>query len=264
MENDLPIINKKILEAIQKHPSMKGVSKRTIYQKIAETRTQIGTWHSRRTAAAYFASTTLGIDVYRILRDNLEQLEELREIGAPSSITQTRVIKEIRESPPITVDEKMIKTFLLPSNLAVQAKKMSSIYPYFYVFENLLRYVIISVLKKKHGKNWWNVSIINKDMRAQVEDRKKAEGKYRWVGKSRGSHEIFYTDLGDLGLIINSNYDDFKEFFPSLTWVKSRVDDVEKSRNILAHNNPLPNNEMKRIRIYLQDLLNQLSEKLNR
>lgn len=263
MENDLPRINKKIFEAIQNHPAMKGLSKRTIYNKIAETRTQIGTWHSRRAAAAYFASTTLDIDVYKILRDHLEQLEELREIGAPPSITHTKVIKEIRENPPITVDEKLVGTFLLPPNLATQAKKMSSIYPYFYVFENLLRYVIIFTLKKKYGKNWWNVATISKDIRGEVETRKKAEGKYRWVGK-RGSHEIFYTDLGSLGLIINSNYNDFKEFFPSLTWVKSRVDDLEKSRNILAHNNPLPNNETKRIRIYLKDLQNQLAEKLNR
>lgn len=261
MADDLSRINKKIFEAIQNHPSMKGLSKRTIYNRIAETRKQIGTWHSKRAAAAYLAST-LGIDVYKLLREHPEQLEELRKIGALPSIAQTRIIKEVRERPSITVDEKVIETFLLPSNLADQARKMSSIYPYFYVFENLLRHVIMSTLKKKYGENWWNIANISKEIRDQVKIRKKSEGKNRWVGK-RGSHEIFYTDLGDLGLIINSNYDDFKDLFPNLTWIKSRVDDVEKSRNILAHNNPLPDNEMKRIRIYLKDLLNQLAGKLN-
>lgn len=239
---------------------MKGLSQRTIYNRIAEVRKQIGTWHSRRAAAAYFASSSLDIDVYKLLRDYPEQLEELQIIGTPSGVIQTKVVKEIREAVPVTVDEKIVETFLLPSNLTAHAKKMSNVYPFFYVFENLLRYVIMSTLKKKYGKNWWNVATISKDIRDEVERRKKAEGRDRWVGK-RGSHKIFYTDLGDLGLIINSNYTDFKEIFPNLTWIKSRVDDLEKSRNILAHNNPLPSNEMKRIRIYLKDLQNQLAGK---
>ena len=240
---------------------MKGLSDRTIYNRITETRQQIGTWHSRRAAAAYFASSSLDIDVYRLLRDCPEQLEELNRIVTPSSVVQTKVVKEIRESVPITVDEKIVDTFLLPSNLTAHAKKMSNVYPFFYVFENLLRYVIMSVLEKKYGKDWWTTVTISRDIRDEVERRKKAEGRDRWVGK-RGSHEIFYTDLGDLGLSINSNYGDFKDIFPNLTWIKSRVDDLEKSRNVLAHNNLLPNNEMKRIKIYLKDLQNQLTGKL--
>lgn len=241
---------------------MKGLSTKTIYDRIAETRKQIGTWHSRRAAAAYFAST-LEIDVYKLLRAHPEQLEELQKIGAPSSVAPTKIIREIKDRPPIKVDEKIVETFLLPRNLAVQANKMSNVYPYFYVFENLLRYAIISTLKKKYGKNWWNIATISRGISDDVEKRKKAEGRDRWVGK-RGSHAIFYTDLGDLGLIINSNYNDFRDLFPSLTWIKSRVDDVEKSRNILAHNNPLPIDEMKRIELYLKDLQNQLAEKLKR
>jgi len=241
---------------------MKELTERTIYNRIAETRSQLGTYYSKRVAAAYLAST-MGVDVYKILREYPEQLEELQKIGVPPSITQMKVIKEVRENHPITVDEKVVETFLLPSNLSVHAKKMSGIYPYFYVFENLLRHVIISTLEKNYGRDWWNIADISKEIKDEVKTRKKAEGKDRWVGK-RGAHQIFYTDLGDLGRIINSNYNDFKDLFPSLIWIKSRVDDVEKSRNILAHNNLLPNNEMKRIRIYLQDLQNQLAEKLNR
>ena len=255
------MINRKIFKAIKNHPSMKGLSKKTIYDRIAETRIQIGTWHSRRAAAAYYASTKLGIDVHRILREHPEQLEELQKIGAPSSVAPTKIIREIKDRPPIKVHEKIVETFLLPRNLAVQATKMANVYPYFYVFENLLRYAIISTLKKKYGKNWWNIANISRGIRDDVEKRKKAEGKDRWVGK-RGSHGIFYTDLGDLGLIINSNYNDFGDLFPSLTWIKSRVDDIEKSRNILAHNNPLPLDEMKRIELYLKDLQKQLTEKL--
>jgi hypothetical protein len=72
--DDLSRINKKIFEAIQNHPSMKGLSKRTIYNRIAETRKQIGTWHSKRAAAAYLAST-LGIDVYKLYENILSNLK---------------------------------------------------------------------------------------------------------------------------------------------------------------------------------------------
>jgi hypothetical protein len=243
---------------------LKGKSLRTIYYKIDETRSQIGTWNSRRTAAAYYASAVLGIDVYRILKDYPDQLEELAKVGGAQQLAPpapVKVITKFKTKPQITVDETTIQTFLLPNNLATQADKMAKVYPFFYVFENLLRYVIKSTLEKKFGKNWWNLANISRDIRNEVKRRKKSEGKNRWVGK-RGIHNIFYTNLGDLVSIISNNYADFKDLFPSLTWIKSRVDDLEQSRNILAHNNVLPEPEIKRIELYLEDLQKQLSGKI--
>jgi hypothetical protein len=251
-------INRAIFQALKEHSTLKDTSKRTIYRKIGEIRKQIGTWHSKRAAAAYFAST-LGIDVHKLLKDKPEQLLELQNIGIPHEISEIKVIKRNREPASIKLDQKIIQTHLIPRNIVNQANTMANVYPHFYVFENILRYVIMNRLENKYGKKWWNTALISKNIKESVKNRKRAEGKARWVGR-RGSHNIFYTDLGDLALIINTNWNDFKDFFPNLTWIKSRVEDLEKSRNILAHNNPLPNREIKRILLYVKDLENQLAE----
>jgi len=237
---------------------MRGLSLRTIYKRIEATRGQIGTYHSRRAAAAIFASN-LGIDVHRILRNYPEQIEELQKVGlsTPVIIESTRKIE--KGSKPLTIefDKKIVQTFGLPSNLEKQASMMSSIYPHFYAFENLLRHVIMSTLERKYGNNWWDMANISREIKDQVEKRRKEEGKNRWVGR-RGAHSIFYTDFGDLGRIINTNYQDFKDIFPDLTWITSRINDIEESRNIIAHNNPLPEKEITRIKIYWKDLSDQL------
>jgi hypothetical protein len=54
------------------------------------------------------------------------------------------------------------------------------------------------------------------------------------------------------GIIIN-NWDLFTDLFDSQEWVKGRFADLEKSRNVIAHNNVLDQPEVERIRLYLQD-----------
>jgi hypothetical protein len=54
------------------------------------------------------------------------------------------------------------------------------------------------------------------------------------------------------GIILN-NWDDFSDLFDSQDWVKSRFADLEKSRNVIAHNNVLEEGEIDRIRMYLRD-----------
>jgi hypothetical protein len=45
----------------------------------------------------------------------------------------------------------------------------------------------------------------------------------------------------------------FEDIFDSQDWVKARFGDMEKSRNVIAHNNVLEDQEIERIRLYLQD-----------
>jgi len=226
-------------------------------------RTQIGTWHSRRATAAYFASG-LGIDVHKILQNNPQQLEELQSIGTQVNV-QPKIVgdkKGKKGKTKVVLNDRLIDAYGLATNLVTQAEKMSRIYPYFYIFENLLRFIIVSTLEEKYGKKWWNLATIGKNIRDQVNQRKKSEGIDRWAGK-RGTHNIFYTNFGNLGLIINSNYTLFQNIFPSLGWIKQRIDDIEKSRNIIAHNNPLPKKEIERIKMYLHDLQEILREPRN-
>lgn len=74
----------------------------------------------------------------------------------------------------------------------------------------------------------------------------------------RGATEIYYTDFGDLESLIRNNWEAFEDLFPDINWVVSRFDELEKSRNIVAHNNLLEPNEVNRIGLYLRDWTRQV------
>lgn len=136
---------------------------------------------------------------------------------------------------------------------------MADVYPDLYVFENLMRYVVMNELEKKQGANWWiEPNIVSNTIAKKVEDRKSKEGTNRWHSK-RGNHEIFYTDFGDISDIITNNWKDFKSTFPNLKWIQTRLEETELSRNIVAHNNPLLKKECDRIKMFLDDLKKQLN-----
>ncbi len=74
----------------------------------------------------------------------------------------------------------------------------------------------------------------------------------------RGEQEIYYTDFGDLRSMIQSNWTDFEDLFPDQNWITSRLDELEASRNIIAHSNVLDDREIGRIALYLQDWTRQV------
>jgi len=144
----------------------------------------------------------------------------------------------------------------LPLKVKKEARKMSWVYPYVYLFENSARHLIISVLGK-YEKDWWEKKTPINTKRV-VKNRIAQEEVHRWHAK-RGAHPIFYSDMRDLYSIIVNNWNDFKDLFPDQAWVKSRFDEVELSRNIVAHNNVLPNDEITRLKLDLSAWAKQIS-----
>jgi hypothetical protein len=134
---------------------------------------------------------------------------------------------------------------------------MSKAYPDMYLFENLVRHAVMTVLEKKYSKDWWNVpNVVSNEIKRDVEKRKRQEKENRWHSK-RGVHEIFYTNFSDLSRIVATNIKEFKKVFGDLQ-IEAEMKKLELSRNIIAHNNPLPPKETKRIEISLDDLRKQL------
>lgn len=128
---------------------------------------------------------------------------------------------------------------------------MSRLFVAFLCFENSAREFIAQRLRDAHGANWW-ATRVPPPLRSKVENRKRQEQRNKWH-QPRGRHNINYTDFGDMPGIILNNWDDFVDLFDTQEWVKSRFADLEKSRNVIAHNNVLEEAEIDRIRLYLQD-----------
>ncbi len=140
----------------------------------------------------------------------------------------------------------------------VRAAAMRALPAYlaFFCFENAVRELVASRLQDNYGPTWWD-SKASEAIRRKVAQRKDKEGKDRWH-VLRGEHEIYYTDFGDLGLLIKNNWSDFEDLLPDQNWVEARLNELEASRNVIAHSNTLDTRELQRIQLYLSDWLRQV------
>jgi hypothetical protein len=124
-----------------------------------------------------------------------------------------------------------------------------------FVFENLIRDFVIARFIEADGEDWFDKRATT-DMKRKVEARKQSEERNHWhVG--RNDHPVYYIDFGDLGLLIINHWDLFKDFFPNQAWVTSRVQEGERTRNVIAHTNVLAAEEGARLEMYLRDWLSQ-------
>ena len=131
------------------------------------------------------------------------------------------------------------------------AEKMARLYVAFFCFENSVRELVSQKLRDAHGDTWWDTKV-PPAIRKKVEDRKKQEQRNKWH-QPRSRSNINYADFGDMPGVILNNWPDFEDLFDSQEWVKSRFGEMEKSRNVIAHNNVLEDAEIERIPLYLQD-----------
>lgn len=142
------------------------------------------------------------------------------------------------------------------ADLRSSAMRALPAYLAFFVFENSVRDVVSERLSERLGAEWWDTAASN-PLKGKVEKRQESEGKDRWHMR-RGATEIYYTDFGDLASLIRNNWEHFEDLFPDINWVVSRFDELEKSRNIVAHNNLLEPHEVGRITLYLRDWIRQV------
>lgn len=242
-----------------------GKSSATVYRMIEKTRAKLllpNDSKGRNTAANFLASKYADITKFNLSKEELDEVRNLQRTGIPiQPTTQFIDMGRVKQNNiVIEVDGKLIEIFRLPKNLANEAKSMSQVYPQVYLLENLVRYVVMRVLNEKYGDNWWDKANISGDVRKEVQKRIFEEDVNRWHSK-RGSNPIFYTNFDDLRSIIINNWEHFRELFPDQIWIQSRLKDIEPSRNIIAHNNPLGSREIQRIKLVVEDFRKQLIEK---
>jgi len=125
-----------------------------------------------------------------------------------------------------------------------------------YVLENVVREFVREVLEEIDKENWFEkrASI---PMKKKVEDRKATEGKNQWH-TGRNDHPIYYLDFGDLTLLIQNHWSEFKDLLPNQSWAVSRLQDAERSRNVIAHTNLLSDEEVVRLEMHVRDWIRQV------
>lgn len=139
---------------------------------------------------------------------------------------------------------------ILPEDLVAKARHMSKAYEYLYCIENLLRVFI-----DKHP-NRDQISI-PPSVKKVIDDRKNDESKHRWMAV-RGDSELFYIDFKDLSGIIISNWEIFKNNFPTQGWIVAKIDDLYRCRNLIAHNSYIDKHELDLIKANFNSIARQL------
>lgn len=133
---------------------------------------------------------------------------------------------------------------------------MRRAYRLLYVMENIVRDLIASRLEEVDGPEWFDKRA-TAPMKRAVEQRKAAEEKNQWhAGRNRAP--IYYLDFSDLSKLLINHWSEFEELLPPQTWVQSRLEEAERSRNVIAHTNLLADEEVSRLEMYLRDWIKQI------
>jgi hypothetical protein len=164
----------------------------------------------------------------------------------------------ILRTPTQTVEEQRHHDLLAPVQETVRAGAfhMQRAFRLLYVLENIVRELISSKLTEEFTDTWFDVKATT-EMKRRYQDRKSKEDSQQWH-PGRNRHPIFYLDFGDLSKLIVNNWPSFEAYFPSQAWVQSRLDEAERSRNVIAHTNLLPEDEVDRLEMYLRDFIRQV------
>lgn len=165
-------------------------------------------------------------DTYKLSRKSLEELNAsfLPHLDKEIAITEKANIA--------------ITPYLAPSDIEA-AREMAGLYVILHCLENSVRNFIADVLTKKFGSNWWDKAK-NSDFERKLNERKAKEAKNKWLSPRGKTSPLYYIDWGDLVKIIRKFESDFNPHIDELKFVELRLEELEKIRNIIAHNGVIP------------------------
>lgn len=209
--------------------------------------------------ATYLIAHEVGIKIDKYLDD--AQVDRVRQLhGAFPRVSHadtrpTRTKPRDNENREIRFPgEFRITNPLLPAAKLAEARDMARIYPLLYVLENSMRELILRVMTSKCGEDWWTTQLNSgnlKTVREKADTRINAEdSRLRWH-QTRGGHPLDYVDLKDLGAIILGRH---AHFFPDILgddqdWFKQFMKELEPSRNVVCHMNPLDRHNIEDVRL---------------
>jgi hypothetical protein len=247
-------ISRELMQALMERTHLKLP---TIYAKIAEIASADGNSCSNVVYALEFANEN-GLNPKKFAdSDLMEEYKEYRRSrpAQPTVITKTKVVPEKKVAGVRFAASPDIPEINLPAEKVSEAKRMGEIYPYIYVLENSVRELVRTTLEKSHGLNWWNLCA-PKEAVSKAAERQDKQGKSRYYG-TRAPHPTYLVDLGDLRNIIIRNWKDFEPRLPQLShtqaWVINTLQMIEETRNIVAHNNPISQDDEQKLKVNFKD-----------
>lgn len=149
-------------------------------------------------------------------------------------------------------EDALLSESLAPFSVQIRnnALRMARLYAAIHCFENSVRDLIRETLLEKEGPEWWDK--VPQKVRQKAEQRRKEAMENSWL-EGDISDNLGFVDFGDLAKIIIENWEHFAAIIPTQHWLVQRLDEMEKSRNFIAHNRILLPTEFQRLYMYIAD-----------
>lgn len=135
--------------------------------------------------------------------------------------------------------------------LRLEAAEMARSYELFYCLEKTIRMQITELLELTHGENWWNDKVVPQQIFLDV--RKRIQRERESGITPRSSDQLDYTNFGELGEIIKSNWQIFASIFNNIKAVEKIMFNLNSLRNPIAHCSVLAEDEKLRLELSLRD-----------
>lgn len=143
---------------------------------------------------------------------------------------------------------------ILPAKRVLEAREMAAVYPLLYVLENSVREFVRRIMVSRHGPDWWDTQLTSgraKNVKTNADNRRLGEQRREWHQR-RGDHPIDYTMLDELKDLIVAKRAVFAEVLggdEAVNWVEHNLLlEIEPSRNVLCHMNPLDTHAVESVR----------------
>lgn len=149
-------------------------------------------------------------------------------------------------------EESLLKEALAPFSVLRRNKalEMARLFAVLFCFENEIRDFIREALEEKEGADW--IEKLPPKIKEHAETRREMALKDSWL-EGEKADLLGFVDFGQLAQIIIAKWDHFKDVIPTQHWLKQRMDELEKSRNFIAHNRMLLPSEFQRLYMYIAD-----------
>jgi hypothetical protein len=187
--------------------------------------------------------------------------EKVKSFGMTNMLIETdldhiekRFDIRLRENNISSSETKDIEETYFPqfeAELRKEAAYMARNYELFYCLEKTIRNQISELLEDTNGANWWNDTIVPQHIVGEVKKRIQRE---RESGITPRSLEpLDYTNFGELGEIIKTNWSIFASVFNNIKAVEKVMFNLNTLRNPIAHCSMLAEDEKLRLELSLKD-----------
>jgi hypothetical protein len=128
--------------------------------------------------------------------------------------------------------------------LRTEATSMAAHYAIFYCLENFIRELVVQRLEEEHGAGWWDIAV-------PEAVRKNADGNRRKEAATgvtpRSSELIDYSNFGELGEVLKTNWTIFGDMFQDIRAVERVLSNLNTLRVPIAHCKALAEDEVLRL-----------------